>query len=278
MACLTPEYDRERPMSRFTLYFAINWLMLIVVAAMSANLLPVPPPDHIDWTHLAAKPGVAGHLLGTDGLGRDILSRLIYGSRVSLVVGFLAPAIGLLLGVLFGLMAGYLGGVTDRAISGTIDIFLAFPRLVFLLMAMFVFGSNLLNLTVALGLICTPSFARMARANTIKLKQREFVLAAKTAGASNGSIIRHEILPNILSPLFVYMLLAIGLVIIAEGSLGFLGLSVPPPTPSWGGMIAEGRETLDQSPHVSLIPMIFMFLTIVSINLIGERLRRKEQA
>jgi len=265
-------------MSRFTLCIAITWLILLVVAAMSSNFLPVPPPDHIDWTHLAARPGVAGHLLGTDGLGRDMLSRLIFGSRVSLVVGFFAPLIGLLLGALIGLMAGFLGGFTDRAISGAIDIFLAFPRLVFLLMAMFVFGSGLVNLTVALGLICAPSFARMARANTIKLKQREFVLAAKTSGASNGAIIWHEILPNILSPLFVYMLLAIGLVIIAEGSLGFLGLSVPPPTPSWGGMIAEGRETLDQSPHVSLIPMVCMFMTIISVNLIGERLRRKEQA
>lgn len=264
-------------MSRFTLCFATAWLILIVVTAMSASLLPVPPPDHIDWMHLSARPGVAGHPLGTDGLGRDILSRLIFGSRVSLVVGAFAPAIGLLLGALLGVVAGFQGGIIDRAISGAIDIFLAFPRLVFLLVVMFVFGSRLVNLTVALGLICAPSFARMARANTIKVKQREFVIAARSAGASNAAIIRHEILPNIMTPLLVYMLLAMGLVIIAEGSLGFLGLSVPPPTPSWGGMIAEGRETLDQSPHACLIPMFVMFLTIASVNLIGERLRREER-
>lgn len=264
-------------MAKLSMYFAFAWLTLVIFAACTADLLPLHSPDRIDWENLAAAPGVAGHLLGTDALGRDILSRLIFGSRVSLVVGSLAPALGLLIGVLFGVMAGFLGGVADRAISAAIDIFLAFPRLVFLLMTMFVFGSNLLNLTVALGLICAPSFALIARANTIRLKQREFVLAAQAAGASTSAVIRCEILPNILSPLVVYMLLAVGMIIIAEGSLGFLGLSVPPPTPSWGGIIAEGRESLELSPHVSLIPMFVMFLTILSINLLGEQFRRKGQ-
>jgi peptide/nickel transport system permease protein len=249
------------------------WLALVLLCAAGAGLLPVSPPDRIDWANLAAGPGVGGHLLGTDTMGRDILSRLLFGARVSLVVGILAPAIGLLIGCLLGVVAGYRGGITDRMISGGIDAFLAFPRFVFMLMVMFVFGANLSNLTLALGLVCAPAFARVARANTMKLASREFVLAARAAGASDTAIVLREILPNIVAPLLVYMLLAMGLVIIAEGSLGFLGLSVPAPTPSWGGMIAEGREALDQAPHVSIIPTGVMFLTILSVNLIGDRLQ-----
>lgn len=254
-------------------WFAMAWIALVVLCAAGAGHLPVPPPDQIDWANLASRPGVCGHLLGTDTMGRDILSRLISGGRVSLIVGVCAPAIGLVIGSLLGVVAGYHGGMADRAITGAIDTFLAFPRLVFLLVTMFVFGASLLNLTLALGLVCFPAFARVARANTMKLVGREFVLAARAAGASDTAIILREILPNIVAPLLVYMLLAMGLVIIAEGGLGFLGLSVPAPTPSWGGMIAEGREALDQAPHVSMIPAGVMFLTILAVNLIGDRLR-----
>ena len=174
-------------------------------------------------------------------MGRDITSRLLFGARVSLIVGVCAPVIGLILGCLLGVLAGSYRGLAEKVIVGAIDVFLAFPRLIFLLVVMFVFGSNLPNLTLALGLVCAPSFARVARANTLKFAGREFVLAARAAGASDTSIILREILPNILAPILAYLLLVMGLVIIAEGGLGFLGLSVPSPTPSWGGMIAEGR-------------------------------------
>jgi peptide/nickel transport system permease protein len=276
MACSIPGFVGRVPVARnmgIPFWLALAWIALVVLCAAGAGLLPVPPPDQIDWANLAARPGVGGHLLGTDTMGRDILSRLLYGARVSLIVGVCAPAIGLFVGSLLGVVAGYHGGMADRAISGAIDTFLAFPRLVFLLMAMFVFGAGLLSLTLALGLVCAPAFARVARANTLKLAGREFVLAARAAGASDTAIILGEILPNVVAPLLVYMLLAVGLVIIAEGALGFLGLSVPAPTPSWGGMIAEGREALDQALHVSMIPTGVMFLTILACNLIGDRLR-----
>lgn len=258
-------------------YLALVWLFLVACGTVGGGLLPLPAPDRIDWDHLAAAPGVGGHLLGTDNMGRDIAARLLFGGRVSLTVGLVAPCLGLFLGGLLGVLAGFYRGVTEKAIMGGIDAFLAFPRLIFLLVVMFVFGSNLLNVTVALGLVCSPSFARVARANTLVFAEREFVLAARAAGAGDLALILRELLPNVLAPMLVYLLLVVGLVIVAEGSLGFLGLSVPAPTPTWGAMIAEGREVLDQSPHVSLIPTLFMFLTILALNVVGDRLRGQGQ-
>lgn len=254
-------------------WLAATWLGLVLISAIGAGFWPVLPPDQIDWVNLATKPGIAGHPLGTDNMGRDIMARLLFGARVSLTVGILAPCIGLLCGCLLGVLAGYYRGYPERLIVSVIDTLLAFPRLVFLMMVTFVFGSSLLNLTLALGCMTAPTFARVARANTLRFAEREFVLAARGAGASDAFIILREILPNVLLPMLAYMLLVMGLVIIAEGGLGFLGLSVPSPTPSWGGMIAEGREVLEQSPHVSMIPMGVMFLTIMAVNLIGDRLR-----
>lgn len=254
-------------------WLAAAWLGMVMVSAVSASLWPLLPPDQIDWVNLAVKPGVAGHLLGTDNMGRDIAARLLFGARVSLTVGTFAPCIGLAVGTLLGVLAGYYRGYPEKLIVAAIDTFLAFPRLVFLMMTTFVFGSSLLNLTLALGFMSAPTFARIARANTLRFAGREFVLAARGAGAGNASIILREILPNVLMPMLAYLFLVMGMVIIAEGGLGFLGLSVPSPTPSWGGMIAEGREVLEQSPHVSMIPTLVMFLTIMAINLIGDRLR-----
>lgn len=256
-----------------TFWLPLAWITLVVLCAVSASWLPVPAPDQIDWDNLAAKPGVAGHLLGTDTIGRDIASRLLFGARVSLIVGFLAPCIGLVLGCLAGVAAGYYRGFAETLIVGAIDTFIAFPRLIFLMVFMFVLGASLSNLTIALGLLTAPSFARVARANTIRFAGREFVLAARAIGAGDVAIILREILPNVLAPMLVYMLLVMGFVIVAEGGLGFLGLSVPSPTPSWGGMIAQGREALEETPHVSMIPTAVMFLTVLSVNLIGDRLR-----
>ncbi|HWI40600.1 MAG TPA: ABC transporter permease, partial [Verrucomicrobiae bacterium] len=154
--------------SRVTCALAITWLAVIAVCAVAAARLPFLPPDSIDWANLAVKPGTAGHLLGTDNMGRDIASRLAFGSRVSLTVGLLAPCIGLLLGSLLGVVSGFFRGAADRVIGWGIDTFLAFPRLVFLLMVMCVFGSRFTTLTTALGIVCAPSFARVARANTLK--------------------------------------------------------------------------------------------------------------
>ncbi len=228
----------------------------------------------MDTVHLASPPGF-GHFLGTDSMGRDLAARLLFGARVSLVVGFCAPLIGLAAGMLLGVPAAFYRGRTERLIVLAVDILLAFPGLIFLLIFTFAFGSSLPTLTIALGLLTAPRFARVARANTFRFAEREFVLAARASGAGDLSILLREILPNILPPLLIYMLLVAGYVIIAEGGLGFLGLSVPSPTPSWGGMIAEGRDVLDRSPHVSLIPTAVMFLTVLSVNMIGDWLRER---
>jgi peptide/nickel transport system permease protein len=266
--------DKRRRGLPISLLLAAAWLVFIFAGAAGAGWWAGLSPDQMDTARLASPPGM-GHLLGTDAMGRDIASRLLFGARVSLIVGFCAPCVGLVAGLLFGVPAGFHGGRIERAIMTGVDVLLAFPGLVFLLVFIFAFGSNLPALTIGLGLLTAPRFTRVARANTLRFVHREFVLAARASGAGNLSILVREILPNVLPPLLIYMLLVVGYVIIAEGGLGFLGLSVPSPTPSWGGMMAEGREVLDQSPHVSMIPTGVMFLTVLSVNLIGDRLRNR---
>jgi peptide/nickel transport system permease protein len=254
-------------------YAAIGWLALVVFCAATVGLWPLPfSLDQIDAEQLAAPPGGA-HLLGTDAMGRDIVTRLLFGARVSLTVGICAPLLGLGAGLLLGMPSGLYRGWTERAIMTLADVILAFPGLVFLLVFTSIIGPSLTTITLGLGLLISPRFVRVVRANTIKFSNREFVLAARIGGASDLSILFREILPNILGPLLAYTLVVAGFVIIAEGGLGFLGLSVPSPTPSWGGMIAEGRDVLGQTPHVAMIPMAVMFLTVLSVNVIGDRAR-----
>jgi peptide/nickel transport system permease protein len=261
--------------SRFTFYAATGWLMLVVLSAATAGFWPLPfTLDQMDTGSLAGLPGRA-HLLGTDGMGRDILTRLLFGARVSLTVGICAPLFGLAVGLPLGMPAAFYRGWTDRVVMFAADVMLAFPALIFLLVFTQVSGASLVTITVGLGLLLVPRFVRVVRANTARLRDREFVLAARVGGAHDIALLVKEILPNMAAPLLSYTLVVTGFVIIAEGGLGFLGLSVPSPTPSWGGMIAAGRDVLDQSPHVALIPLVVMFLTVLAVNVIGDRVRRR---
>lgn len=256
-----------------TFHAAIGWLALVILCAVSVGLWPLPfTPDQIDAEQLASLPSGA-HLLGTDATGRDIVSRLLFGARVSLTVGTFAPLIGLIIGLLLGMPSGFYRGWTERIIMTFADVILAFPGLVFLLVFTSVIGPSLTTITLGLGLLISPRFVRVVRANTVRFSEREFVQAARIGGAGDISILLREILPNILGPLMAYTLVVAGFVIVAEGGLGFLGLSVPSPTPSWGGMIAAGRDVLEQAPHVVMIPTAVMFLTVLSVNVIGDRLR-----
>jgi peptide/nickel transport system permease protein len=256
-------------------WFCVAWLGLVVVTAVLADFLPVPDPRTTDIPNMLAPP-LEGHgLLGTDGLGRDLLSRTIYGSRVSLLVALGAVSIGMLGGGLIGLLVGYFRGKLDTVVMGGVDVILAFPGLVLLLTVITWVGRSLNVIAIAIGLLAIPIYTRVSRANTLAVASREFVTAAKAMGATTGRVLGRELLPNVVPPLLAYALISIGIVIVLEGSLSFLGLSVEQPTPSWGGIINEGRRHLARAPHVSGVPSVVMFLTVLSLNIVGDKLRAR---
>ena len=251
---------------------AIGWVVFVFAAAVFADMLPLPSPTDMDMLARRA-PFSAEHWLGTDGLGRDELSRLVYGARVSLVVGLCAPVIGFVLGGGLGLLAGYFRGQFETLVVGSMDVLLAFPPLIFALAVTAFLGQSIMNLTCILGVLSIPAFMRVARAATLTLARRDFVIAAQALGATHARILIRELLPNVALPLLAYFLLVVAVIILVEGSLAFLGLGVPPPIPSWGSMIGEGRESLDVAPRLAFIPAIVMFLTVLSFNLVGDTLR-----
>lgn len=254
---------------------AAGWLAIVVVTTIFAPLLPLADPSAQDYAAVAQPPGTAGHLLGTDSLGRDLLSRAVFGARISLVVTLSAVSVGILVGGLLGMLAGFFRGWLEKAIMAATDALMAFPALVLLLALMATLGSSVRNLVIGLGILGIPAFVRLTRANTLAYSQREFVVAARSLGAVNRRVLSREILPNILPAVGAYAFIVIALLIVAEGSLSFLGAGVPPPASSWGLMIAEGRDSLRTTPWVSFVPGVFMFLTVLSFNLIGDRLREK---
>lgn len=244
------------------------------MAVVLGPWLPLQDPANMDLLHQASSPGPE-HWLGSDALGRDMLSRLVHGARVSLLVGVGAALIGVIIGGGLGVLAGYYRGRVEYVIVTVMDTLLAFPGLLLALVIMAYFGQNLTNVILSLGLLAIPSFARVSRANTLVVVQREFVLASSALGVVHRHIILRHILPNIMPHVLVYGLIAVAMLIVAEGALSFLGLSVPHPVPSWGGMIAGGREYLEDVPHISLLPAAVMFITVLSFNLLGDALRNR---
>jgi len=253
-------------------WMAIVWMIFVFAVAIFADVLPLPSPTDMDMLEKRA-PFSAEHWLGTDSLGRDELARVIYGARISLIVGLCAPIIGITLGGALGILAGYFRGRFESVVVGSMDVLLAFPPLVLALAVGAYLGQSVPNLTFILGLLGVPAFMRVARAATLTLARREFVIAAQALGATHARILLRELLPNVLLPLFAFFLLAVAVTIVAEGSLSFLGLGVPPPISSWGSMIGEGRESLEMAPRLAFIPAIAMFLTVLSFNLVGDTLR-----
>jgi peptide/nickel transport system permease protein len=253
-------------------WMSIAWMALIFAVAILAPVLPLPSPTDMDMLERRA-PFSLEHWLGTDGLGRDELARLIHGARVSLVVGLCAPVIGLSIGGALGMLAGYFRGRFGALVVGSMDVLLAFPPLILALAVTAYLGQSILNLTLILGVLGIPAFMRVARAATLTLARREFVIAAEALGATHARILLRELLPNVMLPLLAFFLLGVAVTIVAEGALSFLGLGVPPPVPSWGSMIGEGRESLDAAPRLAFLPAIAMFLTVLSFNLVGDSLR-----
>ncbi len=260
----------------FLFWMAIGWVSLVVLAAILANVLPLQNPDFQQYTALNQGPTLH-HLLGTDELGRDLLARLVFGARVSLVVGFAAVAVGMLVGGTAGLVSGYKGGNLDIGLNGVAFIILAYPAIVAVIAIVAFWGQSLFKITVILGVGTIPLMFRVVRASSLSFANRDFVVAAKTMGATTSRILFREILPNVVPVAVTFGLITVAGVIVIEGTLAFLGLSVALPTPSWGNLISDGTSNgnLTANPFILLWPALSMFLLLLSINLIGDRLRQR---
>jgi peptide/nickel transport system permease protein len=256
----------------FGFWVAAIWFVTVVLAAVLAPVLPLDDPNVASGRpRLAPSPE---HWFGTDMIGRDLFSRVVWAARVSLVVGFASIVLGLLIGGTMGIVAGYVKKRTETILMGMIDVLLAFPALLLALaIVSFRDDRSVSNVVLAIGIVSIAPIARLVRAATLVYSQREFVTASRSLGASNTRIIVKEILPNVVLPVISFSIIGVAVAIVAEGGLAFLGLSVAPPTPTWGGMINDGRSQLANYPYMSLIPATVMFLTVLSLNLAGDRLR-----
>jgi peptide/nickel transport system permease protein len=259
-------------------WICVGWIVLVTALAVTANLLPLPNPDlgNYSWTQNAGPS--ASHWLGVDDLYRDILSRLIYGARVSLIVGFGGALIGLILGGLPAMYSAYRRGRVDTALNTGSYILLAFPALVAVIAIVSFWGHSLWKITLIIGVFGAPLIFRIVRASTLSYASRDFVLAAKALGASDRRILAREILPNIMPTIISFSLIAVATIIVLEGTLAFLGLSVSPPTPSWGNMLNEGSTLLTGSkgqtnPWLVIFPAGAMFLLLISLNVVADKLR-----
>lgn len=250
------------------------WLVLIIALSVFAAVLPIPPFElPIGLPRQPPQFTSIDLLLGTDSLGRSMLSRIVYGAQVSLVVGAIAGLTGFLIGSTLGLLSGHFRGRVDWVISLFADALLAFPPLILLLALASVLTPSLATILIGLTLVTVPTFTRLARANTISWASREFVRAAKNMGASDARIVFKEILPNVLPAISAYLPIVVAALIVAEGSLSFLGLGLPPPTPSWGNMIYSGKDSIATSPHLVLVPAMVIFFTVFALNQAGDHLR-----
>jgi len=272
----TPRVKATRRYKGFRLGFwiAAGWMAVVTFFAVFASVLPFVKPYAKTYSECTDGPSVE-HWLGCDNIGRDLFSRIAYGGQVSLFIGLTVVILSILVGGTIGLFAGYYRGRTDTVLGGLIDTILAVPPLILLLFVVIVLGQNLQNIVIAVGILAIPTTARIVRANTLVYSQREFVTAAKILGAKNRRIIWREILPNVVPALVSYTFLAVGIIIVVEGILSFLGASVPPPRPTWGKIIAEGRQQLDVRPLVAILPGLVIFFTVLSLNFISDSLREK---
>jgi len=247
-------------------------LTLIVLMAVFAPLIAPYGENQQDRTASLVSPSWS-HPFGTDRLGRDVLSRVIYGSRVSLRVGVIAVGIAAAIGIPLGLFAGYLGKWADEAIMRFVDAWIVFPNLILLLAIVAILGPGTTNVMIAIGLNSFPIYARLVRAQTLSLKERDFVLAARALGARDSSILFRHILLNALQPVIVQGSLAVGAAVLAEAGLSFLGIGVKPPTATWGVIINDGFAVIRTNPWISVTPGVAIVLFVLSVNLLGDRLR-----
>ena len=246
--------------------------VLVLVAIVGPHLVPFSY-DQINKNDVWAPPLTAGHLLGADSLGRDLLARLLVGLRVSLAIGLVATLVSLVIGIAWGAVAGYVGGVLDEIMMRVVDVLYSLPFIFFVILLMVTFGSNIILIFVAIGAVEWLTMSRIVRGQTLGLKHKEFVEAARAAGLSQGGVISRHIIPNLLGPVVVYVTLTIPAVILAESFLSFLGLGVQPPMASLGTLIAGGAQDMELAPWLLIFPALTMVVTLMSFNVIGDGLR-----
>lgn len=250
----------------------LGMILILAVLALAAPLIvPVSPLEQNLLQRL--QPPSAKHWLGTDDLGRDLLSRMIYGTRISLSVGLIAVLITTLIGSLVGLSAGYFGKWLDSLLMRTVDILLCFPTFFLILMVIAFLEPSIYNIMLVIGVTSWPGLARLVRGETLSLREREFVLAARALGCSTFRILLVHLLPNVAAPILVSATLGVGNFILAESALSFLGLGVQPPTPSWGNILTTGKDYLHFAWWLSLFPGLAILITVLAFNLLGEGLR-----
>ena len=275
-AAPTRRSERWRAWRRFRRYrpgvVGLAFVLALVVVAVLAPVFAPHSPTAAQ-TRLRGDAPSREYLLGNDSIGRDVLSRLIFGTRVALIVGVGATAIAATIGVAIGATAGYFGGKVDAALSRVVDTLMAFPTLALLITLAAVLGPSLPTVVVAIGTTVWASYARVVRADVLSLRQRDYVVAARALGAGHGRIIGRHVLPNVVGPVIVLASLAVGNIIILESALSFLGLGVQPPAPSWGGMLADGRAYIRNYPHMAIAPGVLIALTVLAFNLLGDGLR-----
>lgn len=247
-------------------------ILLVVFIALAAPLVAPYDPIAINVPARLQAPSLA-HLFGTDETGRDVFSRVLYGSQISLRVGVIAVSIALVLGVSLGLIAGFYGGVADLLIMRLIDIMLAFPGFLLALAIIAMLGPSLMNAMIAVGIGESPGFARLVRGSVLTVKGQDYVVAARVVGAANGHIMRRQVLPNALSPIVVLATLEFPVAILIAASLSFLGLGAQPPSPEWGAMLVEGRTFITTAPWLINFPGLAIFITVFAFNMLGDGLR-----
>lgn len=254
---------------------AMAGAIILIVLTIVALLTPWIAPYTYDAQNLnlGASPPSAAHWLGTDVLGRDQLTRMMYGSRVSLMVGFIATSVALVIGVMWGAVAGFFGGRVDALLMRTVDVLYALPFTIFIILLTVIFGSSMLLLFIAIGAVEWLTMARIVRGQVLTIKQQEFVEAAIAMGLSRWKIISRYLIPNVLGPVIVYTTLTIPGVILLESFLSFLGLGIQPPQSSWGSLIASGVETMEEYPWLLLFPALLLSITLFSLNFLGDGLR-----
>jgi len=246
---------------------------VIAGIAAAAPLLPIYPPDEIHPADRLSTPGEKGYILGTDELGRDLLSRMIWGARVSLAAGLVASSLALLIGLTIGLLAGFYGGTVDDVLMRVTDVILAFPLILLAIGIIAALGSGLMNAMVAVAIAGFPLYARVIRGCVLSCREMDYVVAARAIGVGAGGIMLRHLLPNVFAPILVTFTLDVGNMIIITSSLSFLGLGTQPPTPDWGNMIASGRGMIRTHPHLIIWPGIAIFVVVLALNVFGDGLR-----